>query len=327
MQGELKGIGFILGKERPQLVEYKDLYDVVIIGGGPAGLSAAVYTARKQLNTLLISADIGGQSLLTADIANYIGYQYITGRELARKFEEQLKQFPVDLSIGERVEKLAVEHGRFAALTRSKRRATGRSLIICSGKRARPLNVPGEREFTGRGVSYCATCDAPLFAGKEVAVVGGGNSALEAVIDLSKIADSVYVVHRRDSFRADPILVTRIKGTEKITPIFEHQVEEIRGEAQVRGIVIRSLNTQEVRELKVGGVFIEVGLIPNSELARGVVELSDAGEIVVDCACQTSMPGIFAAGDVTTVPEKQIVVAAGEGAKAALSAHKFLLRS
>ncbi len=323
----MKDIGFILGREQPGSAEYKDLYDVVIIGGGPAGLSAAVYTARKQLDTLLISKDIGGQTLLTKEIENYIGYQYISGRELAEKFGKQVRQFPIDLGVGENVEKLEPEDGRFSVLTQSRRKTAGRTVIICPGKRSRPLNVPGEREFTGRGVSYCATCDAPLFAGKDVAVVGGGNSALEAVIDLSKVANRVYLIHRRDSFRADPILLERIKGAEKITPILEHAVKEIRGETRVNEIVTQSVNTQEEKELAVGGVFIEVGLIPNSEFVQGVVELSDAGEIVVDCACQTSMTGIFAAGDATTVPEKQIIVAAGEGAKAALSAHKYLLRT
>ncbi len=327
MQGELKDIGFILGKERPQLAEYKDLYDVIIIGAGPAGLSAAVYTARKQLATLLVSKDIGGQTLLTEDIENYIGYQYITGRELAEKFDRQVRQFPIDVNVGETVEKVTAEKSQFSVVTQSNAETAGRSVIVCSGKRSRPLNVPGEREFTGRGVSYCATCDAPLFSGRDVAVVGGGNSALEAVMDLSKVAKRVYIIHRKDSFRGDPILLEKIERAERVIPIYEHQVEEIQGDTQVRGMVLRSVSTQEKREVKVGGVFIEVGLIPNSEFMRGLVQLNDNAEIVVNCACHTSFPGVFAAGDVTTVPEKQIVVAAGEGAKAALSAHRFLLRT
>lgn len=301
------------------------MYDLVIVGGGPAGMTAAVYAARKKLNALLLTKDIGGQVNWTLGIENYMGYQFIEGPELIKKFEEQVKQFPLDVRTGQAVSSLALVSQGFEIKTDSGETYQTRAAIIATGKRPRPLNVPGEDKFRGRGVTYCATCDGPLFAGMKVAVIGGGNSALEAVDDMIRIAEHVYMVSLTP-LTGDQILIDRVKGASNLTIFVEHEVLEITGENMVNGIRVRDLKSGEERKLDVSGVFVEIGLIPNSELVKGVVALNRLGEIEVNCNNETSVPGLFAAGDVTNVPEKQIVVAAGEGAKAALQAHRYLQR-
>lgn len=327
----LKDIGIILPEKEKRAGIEEGPYELLIIGAGPAGLTAAVYAARKRLKTLLLSKDLGGQPLLTSEIENYMGYQYITGPELMAKFHEQVRQFPIAMAIGEEAVRLTSGSGEegFTVITRAGKSFQAKAVIIATGKRPRELGVPGEKELVGRGVSYCAVCDAPLFAGREVAVIGGGNSALTAAIDLIKIAEKIYLIHRSQQLKADPSLVERASasGSEKVVSLLGYQVKEILGEERVKGIIIESKEDGGPRELPVEGVFIEIGLLPNSDPASGLVELNKEGEIVVDCACRTSVPGIFAAGDVTTVPEKQIIVAAGEGAKAALSAYNYLLQS
>jgi alkyl hydroperoxide reductase subunit F len=297
----------------------------MIIGGGPAGMTAAVYAARKKNNALLLSKDVGGQVNWTLGIENYMGYQIIEGPELIKKFEEQVKQFPIDMKIGEGVSSLSRMSGGFEAKTEGSETYQAKAAIIVTGKRPRPLNVPGEDKLRGRGVTYCATCDGPLFADMKVAVIGGGNSALEAVDDMVKIAEHVYLVSLTQ-LTGDQILVDRVKGAGNLTIFLEHEVVEITGEKIVDGIKIRNLKTKQEKGLEVGGVLIEIGLMPNSDLVKGVVALNRIGEIEVNCNNETSVPGLFAAGDVTSVPEKQIVVAAGEGAKAALQAHRYLQR-
>lgn len=301
------------------------MYDLVIVGGGPAGMTAAVYAARKKLNALLLTKDIGGQVNWTLGIENYMGYQFIEGPELIKKFEEQVKQFPLDVRTGQAVSSLVLVSQGFEIKTDSGETYQTRAAIIATGKRPRPLNVPGEDKFRGRGVTYCATCDGPLFAGMKVAVIGGGNSALEAVDDMIRIAEHVYMVSLTP-LTGDQILIDRVKGASNLTIFVEHEVLEITGENMVNGIRVRDLKSGEERKLDVSGVFVEIGLIPNSELVKGVVALNRLGEIEVNCNNETSVPGLFAAGDVTNVPEKQIVVAAGEGAKAALQAHRYLQR-
>jgi len=301
------------------------MYELIIIGAGPAGMTAAVYAARKKLNALLISYDIGGQVLWTAGIENYMGYQFIEGPELMKKFEEQVKQFPIDIKTGERVSSLSQTNGGFEARTDKGESYQAKAVIIAAGKRPRQLNVPGEEKLKGRGVTYCAICDGPLFAGENVVVIGGGNSALEAAEDMIKIADHVYLVSLTP-LTGDQILIDKVKAANNLTMFLEHEVLEIKGESRVKGIKIRDLKSKQERELDVGGIFIEIGLIPNSEPFKGVASLNSLGEIEVSCANETGVPGLFAAGDVTNVPEKQIVVAAGEGAKAALKAHRYLQR-
>jgi len=311
-----------------QVSQSGEPYDLIIIGGGSAGMTAAVYSARKQLKSLLITKDLGGQLLWTSDIENYMGYQYVTGRELTDKFKTQMEQFPiVGIVNGDSVEKVEQSEDLFVAKTESGRNYFGKVVIVASGKRYKPLNVLGEERLVGSGISYCATCDAPLFAGKDVAVVGGGNSGFTAVIDLIGIANKVYVVNRSSEWQADPILVEKTNGEEKFIPLLSHQVVEIHGEKTVSDITIESLETKEKKKIPVQGVFIEIGLLPNSECAKDLVNLNQWGEIIVDCGCNTSVPGVFAAGDVTTVPEKQIGVAIGEGTKAALTAYKYLLKN
>lgn len=301
------------------------MYELIIIGGGPAGMTAAVYAARKRINTLLLSKDFGGQVITTAGIENYMGYQYIEGFELTQKFEEQVKQFPIEQKIGQEAVALSRLDTGFEVRIDKDEGYQAKAVIIATGKRPRPLNVPGEDRLRARGVTYCAVCDGPLFAGMKVAVIGGGNSALEAMGDMVKIAEYVYLVSLTP-LTGDQILINKAKDASNLTIFLEHKVIEIEGPDQVEGITIRDLKTSEEKKLKVAGVFIEIGLIPNSEFTRGVTRLNKIGEIEVNCACETEIPGLFAAGDVTNIPEKQIVVAAGEGAKAALQAHRYLQR-
>ncbi len=288
-------------------------------------MTAAVYAARKRLNTLLLSKDLGGQVNWTLGIENYMGYQFIEGPELMQKFEEQVKKFPLDVKIGQGVSSLAQISGGFETRADGGETYQAKAAIIATGKRPRPLNVPGEEKLRGRGLTYCAICDGPLFAGMKVAVIGGGNSALEAADDMVKIADHVYLVSLTP-LTGDQILIDKVKGANNLTVFLEHEVLEIAGEKFVGGIRIRDLKSRQERELQVSGVFVEIGLIPNSELTKGIIAVNRLGEIEVNCANETGMPGLFAAGDVTNVPEKQIVVAAGEGAKAALQAHRYLQR-
>jgi len=288
-------------------------------------MTAAVYAARKKLNTLLISYDIGGQVLWTAGIENYMGYQFIEGTELMRKFEEQVKQFPLDIKTGEMVSSLSQTNGGFEVRTDKGESYRTKAAIIAAGKRPRQLNVPGEEKLKGRGVTYCAICDGPLFAGENVAIIGGGNSALEAAEDMVKIAEHVYLVSLTP-LTGDQILIDKVTAANNLTMFLEHEVLEIKGESRVKGIKIRDLKSKQEREIDVSGIFIEIGLIPNSEPFKGIVHLNRLGEIEVNCANEIGVLGLFAAGDVTNVPEKQIVVAAGEGAKAALKAHRYLQR-
>jgi alkyl hydroperoxide reductase subunit F len=303
------------------------MYELIIIGAGPAGMTAAVYAARKKINTLLISGDIGGQGLTTWLVENYMGYQFIDGRELMQKFEEQVKQFPteVKVEVGKRAERLSKVDGGFEVRTDRDETYQAKAVIVATGKRPRQLNVPGEKELLGRGVTYCAICDGPLFADVKVAVIGGGNSALEAADDMVKIADHVYLISMTP-LTGDQILIDKVKGASNLTIFLEHEVLEIKGKTFVEGIRIRDSKSKSEKVLEVGGTFVEIGLIPNSELVKELVTLNRLGEIKVDCGSQTRVPGFFAAGDVTSVPDKQIVVAAGEGAKAALQAHRYLQR-
>jgi len=301
------------------------MYDLMIIGGGPAGLAASVYAARKQLKILLVSVDIGGQVNWTLGVENYLGYQFIEGSELIDKFHTQVSQFPIDQKIGQKVSRLEKIDRGFEAVSDTGEKYQSKVVIFATGKRPRQLNVPGEAEFTGRGVTYCAICDGPVFAGQRVAVIGGGNSALEAALDMVKIAEHVDLVSLTP-FTGDAVLVEKLKDANNLTIFTEHQTEEIKGKDFVERILIKGLKSEEKKQLDVTGVFIEIGLVPNSDPVKGLVELDRWGEVPVNCSCETPVLGLYAAGDVTDVPEKQIVVAAGEGAKAALQAHRYLRR-
>jgi alkyl hydroperoxide reductase subunit F len=295
------------------------LYDLIIVGAGPAGITAAVYAARKKMDFVVITTDVGGQVVLSSEIENYTGFQYITGEELAAKFQEHLGRHKFDLKM-EEVQKLERKSDSFRVITRVGT-YMGKTAIIATGRKPRELEVPGETEFKNKGVTYCATCDGPLFEGLDVAVVGGGNSALEAVLQLTRIAKSVYLLHRGSELRADKVFVEKAKSSDRVKFWLNTRVKEIAGDNVVTGIRVQR-NVEETL-LSVRGVFVEIGSVPKSDIV-GFVEKNRVGEIVVSCKCETSVPGLFASGDVTNVPEKQIVVAAGEGCKAALSAFRYL---
>ena len=301
------------------------MYDLMVIGGGPAGLAATVYAARKQLNAALISQDIGGQMNWTLGIENYLGYQFIEAPELIGKFQTQVDQFPIDQKIGDKVSRVEKINGGYEAVLENGDRHQSKAAILATGKKPRMLNVPGEKELVGRGVAYCAVCDGPVFAGQRVAVVGGGNSALEAVLDMLKIGEHVDMVSLTP-LTGDPVLISQLSEGEKLAVYTEHETVRIEGDPLVEGMVIKDIKAGEEKRLDVTGVFIEIGLVPNSDPVKGLLKLNKTGEVPVNCSCETALPGLFAAGDVTNVPEKQIVIAAGEGAKAALGAHRYLQR-
>lgn len=302
-------------------------YDLIILGAGPAGMTAGVYAARKMMETLVITTDVGGQMLWTKDVENYMGYRYITAPELIHKFDEQVEQFPnIEISLADPVEKVDKIDGGFSVRTRNGIDYTAITVIVATGKRPRRLGVPGEEKLTGRGVAYCSTCDAPLFAGKKVAVAGGGNSAAEAVVELMGIAEHVSIINVSDNWQADAILIGRIKEKENVTMMPATSITEVMGESRLESIKVRPAAGGSEKTLPMEGLFVEVGLSPNGQPVAHLVKLTEAGEIPVDDRCRTEIEGLFAAGDVTTVPEKQIIVSAGEGAKAALSAYKYWAR-
>ncbi|MFC1958204.1 NAD(P)/FAD-dependent oxidoreductase [Chloroflexota bacterium] len=297
----------------------------MIIGAGPAGLAASVYAARKQLKALLLSVDIGGQVNKTWGVENYMGYQFIEGPELIDKFYTQVSQFPIDQKIGDKVSKMQKVKRGFKAVTEAGKSYQAKAAIFTTGKRSRMLNVSGEAEFTGKGVTYCAICDGPIFSGQRVAVVGGGNSALEAALDMVKIAEHVDLVSLTP-LTGDAVLIDKLSAAKNLSIYKEYQVEKIEGQDFVKRMVTKNLKTGKKKRLDVTGVFIEIGLVPNSESVKELIKLNKLGEVPVNCSCETAIPGLYAAGDVTDVPEKQIVIAAGEGAKAALQAHRYLQR-
>ncbi|AIF51055.1 NAD(P)/FAD-dependent oxidoreductase [Pelosinus sp. UFO1] len=300
------------------------MYDLIIIGGGPAGLTAAVYAARKKMDTLLLTKEFGGQLMWTKEIENYMGYQFISGPELMSKFEEQVKRFSV-LTKYEEVNSLKVRDDGTFLIKTEEGEYEGKTVIAAMGKRPRRLEVPGEIEFTGRGVSYCATCDGPLFADKVVAVVGGGNSAVQAALELSGIAPTVYLIVRNNTYNADPILLDKMKAAKNIVEMKGYISTGIFGDELVEKISISEIASGKTQDLAVEGVFVEVGLEPNSEFLEDIVAMNQEGELVVDCRSKTNIPGLYAAGDVTNGPDKQIVIAAGDGAKSALMAYDYLL--
>ncbi|PIQ86521.1 MAG: thioredoxin-disulfide reductase [Candidatus Omnitrophica bacterium CG11_big_fil_rev_8_21_14_0_20_43_6] len=299
------------------------MYDLIIIGAGPAGITAGVYAARQKLDFLVISLDIGGQAAWSGDIENYTGYQFITGPELVQKFQEHMLQYGPLLKENEEVLELE-KSGSVVRLKTNKADYQSRTVIIASGKKSRELGVTGEKEFKNRGLTYCATCDGPLFAGKDVAVIGGGNSALDAALQLVKIAKQIYIINNTAGLSGDAILHRKIEEAGNTRILNDSSVVAVLGEKFVKGVKIKTLNQEE--ELAVQGVFVEIGLVPNSEFAKGIAENSQ-NEIIVDAHNQTNISGIFAAGDVTDVPEKQIIIAAGEGSKALLSASHYLSKN
>jgi alkyl hydroperoxide reductase subunit F len=301
------------------MTEGSYVYDLIIVGAGPAGITAAIYAARKRMDFAVFTLNIGGQVTFSSEIENYTGFQYITGEELAAKFQEHLREHEFELRM-EEVKKIERTGGNFRISAESGS-FLSRTVIVATGRKPRELGVPGEREFKNRGVTYCATCDAPLFQGWDVAVVGGGNAGLEATVQLIKIASKIHLIEIGPQLRADPVLVEKAGASGKVEILTGTRVTEIVGDSVVRGLKV--LREGKETLLPVRGVFVEIGSVPNSGLVD-FVEKNANGEIIVNCRCETSVPGLFAAGDVTNVSEKQIVVAAGEGCKAALSAFRYL---
>ena len=310
-----------LGREP---VELKTLYDVAIVGGGPAGLAAAMYATRKNLSTIVVAMDIGGQLGTTRDIANYPGYELITGPDLVQKFFAQASKYGIEQLIGEQVVGVRID-GRSKVLElESSREVAARALVIASGVQKRHMQIPGEKELAGRGVVYCSTCDGPLFKGLEIAVVGGGNSALEAALEMDGIAHRVYLI-ARSGLAGDQVLEGKIATASGVEVLAHHEPVEIHGADAVEGLTVLDRETGSTAKLAVQGVFVEIGLFPNTGFALDLVDTNERGEIVVDSHCRTGVRGVFAAGDCTDTHDKQIVISVGEGAKAALAAFRYLV--
>jgi len=302
------------------------MYDLIIIGGGPAAVSAGVYAGRKRLHTLVITNSFGGQSVVSNDIQNWIGTTSISGFDLAQSLEKHLRaQSDIQIEEGEEVEKIEKkEDGTFVVLTKSKRFET-KTVLVASGSGRKKLNVPGEKEFEGKGVFYCSICDAPLFGEKIVAVIGGGNSALEAVVDLMKYASKIYLLHHGAELKGDPITQEKIKSLSKVEIIYQAETKEIKGDGVVTEIVFMDLKTKEEKTISIDGVFVEIGAVPNSTFVSGLLEVDKYGAIVVDARTQaTTCMGIWAAGDVTDIPYKQNNISVGDAVKAILNIHEFL---
>lgn len=299
-------------------------YECVIVGGGPAALSAAVYAARKALDVLLLTKMFGGQIYYTAAVENYLGFPGIDGREMIERFKAHAEQYPIAIHAGDLVESIERERGEFLFKMEKGTLFRGKSVIYCAGKEYKRLGVPGEEQYIGRGIAFCATCDAPLFKGKTVAVVGGGNSALTAVRDLLPYAAKVHLIHRREEFTGDPVLLEALRKDKRVIIYTPWTVVEFTGTDRLRGLRMVKSDFSDMMDLKVDGVFLEIGLTPNSKPVKELMPLNQYGEIPVQCDNTTSVEGFFAAGDVTDVPEKQICVAVGEGGKAALSVNRYL---
>lgn len=298
-------------------------YQVIIVGAGPAGMTSALYSARKGLRTLVLSKDIGGQVNWTTLVENYMGFEKIQGPELMKRFEEQMRGRRLTY-LEDEVNSIEVKEDFFVVSGKMTGNHQGRAVIIATGKRPKKLNAPGEDKFQGRGVSYCSTCDAPLFKDASVAVVGGGNSGVQAALDLLAInARKIHLITDQE-LTADRALVERIEGDQRMNIYLYRNLLEISGERMVTAVRIRNIKNGEEEVLPVEGVFIEIGLNPNSEFLAELGQ-NEKGELIIDCQCRTNIPGIFAAGDVTYIPEKQIIVAAGEGAKAAIQAWEYLM--
>ena len=310
-----------LGREP---VKLKTVYDAAIVGGGPAGLAAAMYAARKNLSTIVVATDIGGQLGTTRDVANYPGFELITGPDLVQKFFAQAAQYGIEQLIGEQVVNLRVDDRTRILALESLREVRARTLIIASGVQKRHLQITGEKELAGRGVVYCSTCDGPLFKGLRVAVVGGGNSALEAALEMDGVTGSVYLV-ARNGLAGDLVLEGKVRSSAGIHLLPNHEPVQIHGAERVDGLTVRDRETDVTQRLPVDGVFVEIGLFPNTAFALDLVDTNERGEIIVDSHCRTGVRGVFAAGDCTDVHDKQIVISVGEGAKAALGAFEYLV--
>ena len=307
----------------------KDAFDVLIVGGGPAGAAAAVYAARKGIRTGLLAERMGGQTMDTMSIENFISVLETDGPKFAAALEQHAKRYEVDIMNLQRATQLqpAGADGLVGVTLDNGATLKSKTVIVSTGARWREVNVPGEQEYRNKGVAYCPHCDGPLFKGKRVAVIGGGNSGVEAAIDLAGIVGHVTLLEFGAELRADAVLVNKLKSLKNVVIHTQAQTTEITGaDGKVNGLTYTDRSNGESKHVELEGVFVQIGLVPNSEWLKGTMELTKHGEIVVDARGQTSVPGVFAAGDVTTVPFKQIIIATGDGAKAALGAFDHLIR-
>ncbi len=318
------------GARDAEKLKAKDAFDVLVVGGGPAGAAAAIYAARKGIRTGVAAERFGGQVLDTMAIENFISVKETEGPKLARALEEHVREYDVDIMNLQRASQLipAGDDGLHRVQFENGGELKAKTLILATGARWREMNVPGEQEYRGRGVAYCPHCDGPLFKGKRVAVIGGGNSGVEAAIDLAGIVAHVTLLEFGEELRADAVLQRKLNSLPNVRVLKMAQTTEVKGDGQkVTGLVYKDRTNDELHNVELEGIFVQIGLLPNSEWLKGTLELSRFGEIIVDAKGQTSIPGVFAAGDVTTVPYKQIVIAVGEGAKASLSAFDHLIRT
>lgn len=309
----------------------REVFDVLVVGGGPAGAAAAVYAARKGIHTGVVSERFGGQTLDTMDIENFISVQKTDGPRFAAALEQHVRSYDVDIMNLQRAKTLvpAAQPGGLIELhTESGAVLRSKTVILSTGARWRNMNVPGEEQYRTKGVTYCPHCDGPLFKGKRVAVVGGGNSGVEAAIDLAGLVTHVTLLEFGTQLRADAVLQRKLHSLPNVTVITQAQTTSITGDGQrVTGLTYQNRADDQLHELALEGVFVQIGLLPNTDWLRGVVDLSAHGEIIVDAHGRTNVPGVFAAGDATTTPFKQIIIATGEGAKAALAAFDYLIRT
>lgn len=298
------------------------MYDLVIVGGGPGGIAAGIYAARKKIKTLLITDGFGGQSAVSGDIQNWVGMKSISGYDLAKSLEEHLRaQTDIDIVDDDLATGVSAASGTgFSIATRNGKTYETKYLLLASGSSRKKLGIPGEKELEGRGVVYCSICDAPLFKDKVVAVVGGGNSALEAVTDLFPYASKIYLIVRSEILKGDPITQDKVKSNPKVEILWNTAMEDIAGKDLATSARIKNVKTGEVRDLPLGGVFVAIGLVPNSDFVKDLVKLDDYGHVVTDPrTLATSRDGIWAAGDVTDVPYRQNNISVGDAIKAVLS--------
>jgi alkyl hydroperoxide reductase subunit F len=323
---ELPGVILDISSVSPlRKPDHDAVYDMLILGGGPAAMSAVVYAARKMINLAIITLDFGGQMNETAEVENYLGFPSITAGDLVARFKEHIMGFDIPVSMGISIAEVRRKEDNFEVLMEDGKSFSGHTVILATGKRHRALTVPGEKKLVGKGVAYCATCDAPLYKDKKVVIVGGGNSAFTTALDLLRLNAQAVVVNFLSGWQADQALQDRVRKFGKVQFLDQHEIVRVEGKDKFEAVAVRDLRSGEEKRIEADGIFVEIGLLPNSDPVMKLVKLNDRGEVVVDCYCRTDIPGLFAAGDVTDVPHKQIIISAGEGAKAALSAYNYLI--
>lgn len=314
------------GSRKAEQLNQKSAFDVLVVGGGPAGASAAIYAARKGLTTGIVAEKFGGQVAETVGIENFISVSKTEGPKLVANLENHVKDYDVDVMENQKAIKLA-SNGLFDVELANGATLQSKTVLLATGARWREMNVPGEKEYRGKGVAYCPHCDGPLFKGKRVAVIGGGNSGIEAAIDLANIVEHVTVLEFDSILRADEVLQRKAKSMGNITIITQAQTTQVNGDGtRVNSLTYTDRKTGESHDVVLAGIFVQIGLVPNTEWLKGIVDLTPRGEIIVDARGQTSIPGVFAAGDVTNTPYKQIIIAMGSGATASLGAFDYLIR-